>query len=35
MRVLTIKQPFATLIAKGLKEYEFRRWKIEFWGVLV
>lgn len=32
MRVLTIKQPFATLIAEGLKEYEFRTWKTKFRG---
>ena len=27
MKVITIKQPFATLIAEGLKRYEFRTWK--------
>ena len=27
MKVITIKQPFASLIAEGLKEYEFRTWK--------
>lgn len=32
MKVITIKQPFATLIAKGLKEYEFRTWKTNFRG---
>lgn len=32
MKVITIKQPFATLIAKGLKEYEFRTWKTKFRG---
>ena len=32
MKVLTIKQPFATLIAEGLKEYEFRSWKTKFRG---
>ena len=26
MKVLTIKQPRATLIAEGYKEYEFRTW---------
>lgn len=29
MKVITIKQPWATLIAKGYKEYEFRTWKIK------
>ncbi len=32
MKVLTIRQPFATLIAEGLKEYEFRTWKTKFRG---
>lgn len=32
MKVLTIKQPFATLIAEGLKEYEFRTWKTKHRG---
>ena len=32
MKVLTIKQPFATLIAEGLKEYEFRTWKTKYRG---
>ena len=32
MKVITIKQPFATLIAVGLKEYEFRTWKTKFRG---
>lgn len=27
MKIITIKQPFASLIAAGLKEYEFRIWK--------
>ena len=27
MKVLTIKQPYATLIAEEKKEYEFRTWK--------
>lgn len=29
MKVITIKQSFASLIAAGLKEYEFRTWKIK------
>ena len=32
MKVLTIKQPFATLIIEGYKEYEFRTWKTKFRG---
>lgn len=32
MKVITIKQPFASLIAAGLKEYEFRTWKTKFRG---
>lgn len=32
MKVITIKQPWATLIAKGLKEYEFRTWKTYYRG---
>ncbi len=32
MKVITIKQPFATLIAEGLKEYEFRTWRTHYRG---
>ena len=32
MKVLTIKQPYATLIAEGIKEYEFRTWKTNYRG---
>lgn len=32
MKVITIKQPFATLIAEGLKKYEFRTWKTKYRG---
>ncbi len=32
MKVLTIKQPYATLIKEGLKEYEFRTWKTNYRG---
>ena len=35
MKVITIKQPFATLIAEGLKEYEFRTWKTNYRGELL
>ena len=32
MNTLTIKQPFASLIAEGYKEYEFRTWKTKYRG---
>lgn len=32
MKVITIRQPFATLIAEGLKEYEFRPWRTNYRG---
>ena len=32
MKVITIKQPWATLIEKGYKEYEFRTWKTKYRG---
>lgn len=32
MKVITIKQPWATLIAEGYKEYEFRTWKTKYRG---
>lgn len=32
MKVITIKQPFASLIAEGLKEYEFRTWRTKYRG---
>lgn len=35
MKVITIKQPFASLIAEGLKEYEFRTWKTKFRGEIL
>lgn len=35
MKVITIKQPFASLIAEGLKEYEFRTWKTKYRGELL
>ena len=30
MKALTIKEPWATLIAEGYKEYEFRVWKTNY-----
>ena len=35
MKALTIKQPFATLIAKGDKHYEFRSWKTNYRGEIL
>ena len=32
MKALTIKEPYATLIAEGYKEYEFRTWKTNYRG---
>ncbi len=35
MKVITVKQPFASLIAAGLKEYEFRTWKTNHRGEIL
>ena len=35
MKVITIKQPWATLIMQGLKKYEFRTWKTKYRGDLL
>lgn len=35
MKVITIKQPFASLIAEGYKEYEFRTWKTKYRGEIL
>lgn len=32
MKVLTLKQPWATLVAEGIKKYEFRSWKTKYRG---
>lgn len=32
MKVLTIKQPWATLIMQGIKRFEFRSWKTNYRG---
>ena len=32
MKVLTIKQPYASLIAYGIKKYEFRSWNTKYRG---
>ena len=35
MKVLTIKQPWATLIIEGYKKYEFRSWKTNYRGKIL
>lgn len=35
MKTLTIKQPYATLIQQGIKEYEFRTWKTNYRGEIL
>lgn len=35
MKVLTIKQPWATLIAENIKQYEFRSWKTNYRGKIL
>ncbi|MDE6284244.1 MAG: ASCH domain-containing protein [Bacilli bacterium] len=35
MKVITIKEPFATLIAEGYKEFEFRTWKTCYRGEIL
>ena len=35
MKVLTIKQPWATLIVEGYKKYEFRSWKTKYRGKIL
>ena len=32
MKVISIRQPWASLIVNGYKEYEFRSWKTNFRG---
>ena len=32
MKTITLKQPWATLVASGYKEYEFRSWKVKYRG---
>ncbi len=34
MKVITIRQPYASLIANGYKKYEFRNWKTNYRGDL-
>lgn len=35
MKVLTIKQPWASLIMLGYKKYEFRSWKTKYRGTIL
>ena len=35
MRVITLKQPWATLVAEGIKKYEFRSWKTKYRGKIL
>lgn len=35
MKVLTLKQPWATLVAEGIKKYEFRSWKTKYRGKIL
>ena len=35
MKAITIKQPYASLISEGIKEYEFRTWKTKYRGEIL
>ena len=35
VKVLTVKQPWATLIVEGIKKYEFRSWKTKYRGEIL
>ena len=35
MKVLTIKEPWASLIIEGYKKYEFRSWKTNYRGTIL
>lgn len=35
MKVLTVKQPWASLIVDGYKKYEFRSWKTKYRGKIL
>lgn len=35
MKVITLKQPWATLVAEGIKQIEFRSWKTNYRGKLL
>ena len=35
MKVITLKQPWATLVAEGLRKYEFRSWEYSYRGEIL
>mgnify|MGYP004472280407 CR=1 FL=1 len=35
MKVITLKQPWASLVAYGYKKYEFRSWKLNYRGPIL
>ena len=35
MKVITLKQPWATLVAEGIKQYEFRSWPTKYRGEIL
>ena len=35
MKVITLKQPWATLVAEGIKQYEFISWKYNYRGEIL
>lgn len=35
MRVITLKQPWASLVAAGIKKYEFRSWNTKYRGKIL
>ena len=35
MKTITLKQPWATLVAEGIKKYEFRSWKTNYRGKIL
>ena len=35
MKVITLKQPWASLVAYGYKKYEFRSWKLKYRGDII
>lgn len=35
MKVITLKQPWATLVAEGIKTWEFRSWRYNYRGEIL
>lgn len=35
MKIITLKQPWATLVAENIKKYEFRSWKYNYRGEIL